>query len=722
MLILRFLCFCLAIILLCLPIQPAWATIAQPALSPLTLEILQTRIKSPVQSDGIRTIDLQRFTIDLRPENGTFRDEFYRLLQNQLQRSNPPIGLDLSYSQILGEFTGSQLGLRTPLYGPAQLPVLTPTEQAQLQRDRRRLSQLSQLSRSLLTAPNLGAPAPASLQMSVFRGPLKLLQTRLSGPVNFANTFFLNRVEAQGATFTQEADWSQTRFSQLVSFAGATFGREVRFRNSIFFAKARFNQTQFQAGASFYGSEFQATAGFNQALFQQVANFSRTRWQGNADFAQVHWQEEVQFTKSKFEQALFLTEATIGRSMTFRETQFNAPINLRGAALLGQADFSDTGFARSAYLNVPGLKFDSNQSRLLGTPGQIGRLISVPTLQGNETLLRELVRNFRELEQITDANQVEYTTERILLRELGQKIVGTNINAASIRQLLQAGFTPLQAEGIVQRRIDRPFRSLTDLLAMDGIDLSTYVRVRDRVVPGEPLSPTGQLLSGLQWIGLNLLLLLSLYGTSSWLVLGVGIVTIAFFGVMLWLVDRFRRLRPQPIVPRLDETLWVLSSFALLTLLGMTAIFRTADRPWWTVGCLSVVAIPIPLLLIGLIYQRGRYHDLMTVSYFVEEGSLRQLRLLIGRLPVIPRFPLFRERYLPILWDRRWNWLNYFDFSLNNLLKLGFNDLRVRDEHLPGLIATLVWYQWSLGILYISLLLWTLSRTIPGLNLLIYFR
>jgi hypothetical protein len=82
----------------------------------------------------------------------------------------------------------------------------------------------------------------------------------------------------------------------------------------------------------------------------------------------------------------------------------------------------------------------------------------------------------------------------------------------------------------------------------------------------------------------------------------------------------------------------------------------------------------------------------------------------------------FRDHYMPILWDRRWNWLNYYDFSLNNLLKLGFNDIRLRDKHLPGIISALVWYQWSLGILYIALLFWTLSRTIPGFNLIIYLK
>ena len=141
-----------------------------------------------------------------------------------------------------------------------------------------------------------------------------------------------------------------------------------------------------------------------------------------------------------------------------------------------------------------------------------------------------------------------------------------------------------------------------------------------------------------------------------------------------------------------------------------------------TLISLGAIAVPVPIVLLFLLYKAGRYHPLMNVSYFTEEGTLRQLRIVIGRLPIIPRYELYRERYLPILLDRRWNWLNYFDFSLNNLLKIGFNDIRLRDQHLPGLITTLVWYQWSLGILYISLLLWTLSRTIPGLNVLLYFR
>jgi hypothetical protein len=164
------------------------------------------------------------------------------------------------------------------------------------------------------------------------------------------------------------------------------------------------------------------------------------------------------------------------------------------------------------------------------------------------------------------------------------------------------------------------------------------------------------------------------------------------------------------------------TSVIVLTIIGVTNIFRSSEQAWITIAYLGLLLFPIPLGLVIRLYRKGRYHDLMESSYLVEDSSMRQLRLLIVRLPVIPEFPFFRDRYIPIHWERRWNWLNYYDFSLNNFIKLGFNDIRLRDIHLPGTITALVWYQWGLGILYIALLLWTLSRTIPGLNLLIYLK
>ncbi len=703
---------------------PALAAVPSSELPPLTLEVLQRRIKSPVAREGVVTLDLTRSLIDLRPDNGEFREQFYRLLQGQLQRTGTaPLTLDLSYSQILGEFVGSQLGLRTPLYGQALSPLFTPQEQEQLQRDRRRLSQVNQLSRSLLITPQTQDTVP--LQITIFRGGLKLIGTEFQGRVTVDNTFFLGRVDAEGVTVRGLANWSATRFSQPASFAGARFLNESQFRNSIFSAKASFNQAEFRGATTFQGSEFQVAANFNQAVFHQVSNFSRVYWRGNADFAQTHWLAPALFTKAKFAQALFLTDTLFDQVADFREGVFSRLVNLRGATIANQADFSDAQFEPTAYLNVADLNIDPDRAQVLGNPGQIGRVLSVPMLQGNENVLRNLVRNFRQLEQIADANQVEYTTERLRLRQLGQQWLGININMASIPQLVRLGCSASQADAIVQRRQQQPFRTVSELLSLDPIDLATYVKLQNHLIASPIRAAVPALLAraaiGLRWLGLGLLLVLSQYGTNSGLVFGVGMVTIVCFGAMFWLVDRFRRRYPTPILPTLYETIWVIGSVAVLSVISLSIIAHT-PHAWLTWTAIVVIIVPIPGWLLLWIYRQGRYHDLMTSSYFTEDGSLRELRLLIGRLPIIPRFPFFRDRYQPLLWDRRWNWLNYFDFSLNNFLKFGFNDIRLRDEHIPGLITALAWYQWSLGILYIALLLWTLSRTIPGLNLLIYFK
>ena len=642
--------------LLLLPL-PAWA-VPPPVERPvLTLELLQERLHTPTNFEGNLTVDLREMVIDLRPNNAEFRDAFYQLLRKELQRAGSrPLGLDLSNSLIQGDLIGSDLGLRTPSYGQALAPIFTPTEQEQLERDRLPRTHVEPRILMTLTSPT---------EMTVFRGALRLVQTRFNGQVQFNNTFFLQAVEAQGAIFSQQSAWNETRFSRPVNFSGASFRQDARFQGSIFFAKADFNQASFSESAYFQDSTFADTTNFKQASFKQAANFNYVQWQGKTDFSLVRFAEQALFAKATFQQFVLFIETAFEQAVTFREAQFNQSVNLQGARILSQADFSDARFATTANVNVSALNFNSDKAKILGNTGKIGKILTVPTLQGNENVIRNLVQNFRQLQQIPDANQLKYMSQRLRQGKLQLCLLDAN---------------------------------------------------------NTEVSPTAWLLQAWDWLALSLLLLLSRCGTSVWLVLGVGMVAIAYFGLVFWLVDRFRRLHPQRIIPTTYETVCMIASFSILSLLGLTAIFRTAEQPWLTLGCLVLFIFPIPATLLIRLYQLGRYHDLMDVSYFTEDGTLRQLRLLIGRLPVIPRFPLFRERYPPILWNQRWNWLNYYDFSLNNLLRLGFNDIRLRDEHLPGIITTLAWYQWSLGLLYITLLLWTLSRTIPGVNLLIYLK
>ncbi len=708
-----------------LSIQPVWAAEAQPQRTILTLELLQERIDSPIVNQGSLTVDLREMEIDLQPENKEFHDNFYKLLQNELQKTGvKPVGLDLSDSIIEGDFIGSDLGLRTPLYAQAIAPIFTETEQNQLELLREVC--LQSLAYSVPNSKDcrslLGKDSTTSAQISVFRGSLIFKQTRFKGKLEFNNTFFLQPVEAEEAFFNDAANLTQSRFSRRVSFANADFRRQVDFGGSVFFDEANFKEAQFNKNAEFKNTTFEDSASFSNATFQDIANFSRARWEGTTNFSQARFVEQIQFTKANFQEFLFFKETSFLQSVIFREAQFNLPVNMRGASILTQADFSDAVFAKAAYLNVPSLIFNSDKAKILGNPGEIGAMLRVPRLSGNQNVLRNLIQNFRQLQQIADANELEYSKQRLHLKNLTRRLLDPNINDADRKRLINLGFSTTQAEAIIKRRQTEPFQVKSELLTLADIDEETFTQLASHFVVGETLTPAKWLLQTWKWLVLSLLLLLSGYGTNVYLVFGVGIIAIAFFSVLFWLVDRFRRLQPSQIVPTAYETTWMLGSFAIGTLCGLIAIFRNTPQPLLTLACMTVIIVPIPCFLLFRLYQQGRYHDLMETSYFTEDGTLRQLRLLIGRLPVIPRYELFRERYLPLLWNRRWNWLNYYDFSLNNLLKLGFNDVRLRDEHLPGIISTLAWYQWSLGILYITLVLWTLSRTIPGLNLLIYLK
>jgi Pentapeptide repeats (9 copies) len=692
--------------------------------TPLTSEILQQRLHNPILHEGNPTVDLRQMTIDLRPDNAAFRDEFYQTLRKELQKTSAkPFGLDLSNSLIQGDFIGSDLGLRTTIYPQAISPTFTPSEQEQLQQLREVCLKTLSITlphskdcRSLLREePNV------STVESVFRSVLIMQQTRFNGAVQFANTFFLQPVDASGAIFNQSLNLTEARFSRAVSFNNVNFRKDIQLVNSIFFDKLDFKQAQFQEGAYFQDTSFEQSVNFLGASFGSLAKFNRTRFAGNIDFSQVHFIGPVQFTGANFNHLMNLTEAAFEQAVTFREARFNQPVTLKGASILNIADFSDASFGIDAYLNVSGLAFNSNNAKILGNPGEIGKMLYVSSLQGNQNVLRNLVQNFRSLQQIGDMNQLEYTKQQLRLIELSRRLFGININIAQKEKLQSLGLTQPQISAILNRRT-LPFRSQSELLELPDIDFETYIKIRDQIVVEKPLLLGGWLLTAWSWLFIAVLLLLSGYGTQVWLVFGVGTIAIAYFGLLYWLIDKFRRLRPIPIVPTCYETSWILTSYCIFTSIGLLAIFRNAEQPLLTLGCLLLIILPIPLVLLARLYQIGRFHNKMDVSYFTEDGTLRQLRLLIGRLPVIPRNPSFRERYMPILWDKRWNWLNYYDFSLNNLMRLGFNDIRLRDECLPGIISSLAWFQWSLGVLYITLLLWTLSRTIPGLNLLIYLK
>ena len=504
--------------------------------------------------------------------------------------------------------------------------------------------------------------SPQIPRINVFRGSLYFDEATFTGKVDSSDSLFLQTITANRANF-QVAAFERSVFGRDVDFSNAVFGQNLNFSRTHFFAKAKFEGINAKGIANFSYSKFEAIVDFNDSIFEQIANFNHSVFTSSVNFNRATFGDRLNFAKAKFLDSLVLANSTLEKTITLRDIYLRSLIDLKEVHLLDKIDLSNAFFTPYSRINVSGLAFDSTEANITGQPGVIGKLINVDRLSGNETVLRNLIRNFRSIEQIADANYIEYQQEQLREKQLGEQIIKSK----------QEIFT----------------RSYIGLI--------------------------------LQWLGLNLLLLLGDYGTNINSIFSIGIIAIAFFSFLFWLVDRYRPNISQPVVPSRYEIIVVLASCASLTLFSVINIFLTTNQPWLTLVAISLVLIPLPISIVGVIYRRGRYHPQLDLSYFVENGQFREFRLLLGRLPIMPRFPFFRDRFMPILWDRRWSWLNYYDFSFNNIFKIGFNDIRLRDRHLPGLISTLVWYQWCLGVLYVVLLLWTLSRTIPGLNLLIYF-
>jgi hypothetical protein len=628
------------------------AAVALPLndLTPLTLEVLQERLESPVQQDGKETLDFSKLLIDLTSDNIALRDRFYTQIQAKINRAQTPLSLDFSQSTILGDFKVAAWGTKVQLIEAVLTSLIAPEDLGKLQQ-----------KLALPTLPQSGRTGQNIPYTTILRGALKLNETEFQGRVDFSNTLFLQPFEAQKVAIADESHWQRSIWLKKADFAAANFAKLVNFENAHFLAETYFEDARFRGIVDFQYSRFEGISNWARSQFFDVANWLGTSWQEKANFSQTIWHNRALFSRSVFASSLDFWEATFEKAVAFRETRFHEVLNFKDVHLLEQVDLSNAWFQSSAYFNIDGLAFDSNEAKILGDKGKIGSAIQVPSLPGNETVLLNLVRNFRRLEQIADANKIEYLRSRLHARQLEN-----NLRQTPWYRWLQWQFS----------------REL------------------------------------LLWLGLSVLLLLSDYGTNFSLVLMVGIWASAYFGLLFWTIDRSRLHLSQFSLPSEAETIWMGSSFGLITLITFTAIFRVAASPWLTLACLSVVLLPIPILLAILLYWNIESDDDLT--YFMEDGSMRQLRLLIVRLPIMPRFSFFRDRYAPILRDRRWGWLNYYDFSLNNLLKFGFNDIRLRDRHLPGFVSALAWYQWGLGLLYVALLLWTLSRSIPGLNLLLY--
>ena len=165
------------------------------------------------------------------------------------------------------------------------------------------------------------------------------------------------------------------------------------------------------------------------------------------------------------------------------------------------------------------------------------------------------------------------------------------------------------------------------------------------------------------------------------------------------------------------------SGSSFLILAGLAAIFRVNETPWETLVYLALILVPVLISLLLLIYGQGRYPrpnagELLCRGWQHPAAALFDWPS--AKYPRLSGLPRTLQRYS--LEPCAGAGSTISTSALTTRCGLASTIFVCANEELPGLISTLAWYQWTSVIIYFGLLLWTLSRTIPGLNLLIYFK
>ncbi|MGL5074586.1 MAG: pentapeptide repeat-containing protein, partial [Waterburya sp.] len=446
-----------------------------------------------IQQEGKETIDLSNYIIDLSNSDSEFSQQFYQKINNTISRASNPITIDFSHSIIRGDFKLNQLGIYSPVEAGALSSLFTPLEQEKIQQ----------------YYPVVNNDGKQILKINILRNSFEFNETIFTGQVDSTNSLFLQPLIAKAAIFQNSVKFNQSIFGKEVNFNEAVFSQNSNFFHSHFFAKSKFKRTIFQGITDFSNSQFEAVIEFNEALFEQLTDFTRCVFLQPVNFSKTRYRDRLILAKTKFLDALIFINSTFEKTVTLRDIYANSIINLQDAHLLNILDFSNAFLTPQARINASGLAFDDAEAKIIGETGRIGKFIVVQHIQGNETVLRNLIRNFRSLEQIADANYLEYQREQLRAKQISDR--------------------------------------LTQILWQQIFTWSWL-----SLIP--------------QWMGLKLLLLLGDYGTNINLLFNVGIMAIAFFSFLFWLIDRYRPFISQPMIPSRYEISVMVGSYLSLTI------------------------------------------------------------------------------------------------------------------------------------------------------------
>jgi len=214
-------------------------------------------------------------------------------------------------------------------------------------------------------------------------------QARFLGRADFNFTSFGGYLGFWSARL-KEASFLESRFEGTVDFSNSSFGK-VNFIKADFGEFANFEGTTYQGPAIFAGASFADLANFATSRFGDEASFLLARFNDAAHFGSVDFNGDAIFGLAQFQGLAQFEGSRFGRNFTLMGAQLHN-VKLKGAALADRSrvDLRDSEFFR---LEVPWKAISGH-------------------LEYDGPAYIALVKNYRELEWFSDANDCYYQYRR----------------------------------------------------------------------------------------------------------------------------------------------------------------------------------------------------------------------------------------------------------------------------------------------------------------------
>ncbi len=487
--------------------------------------------------------------------------------------------------------------------------------------------------------------------------PVVLKFAEITGRVDLSNTKVVNNFSAVNCHFNGPVNFSGTQFLAKADFSG-----------SVFPADTRFILTRFERGGDFSGTGFSTKVWFRSARFDGPSSFYFATLGGGADLSSAHFGSDVSFSD---------LELPDGKDLTFYGSTF------KGKTLL-------LATLQRSVPRVLGKEISFEQSRLKSLALSSGD--TNPWSKGSEqtgpglwSLPASLTLRGATIETLTlkdihfsQGTTVDFRGVRFIGGVDSVRLLNVDFNHFLIDdwpsgKVLADGSTENGLVHLLDQELDvNPAVGRVSYFDLGGV--SPYY---DRWINADshlrPNSYRDYLGYKLRSIALGAFRLVSNYGTNLPRALFTGLVMVAVFGLVFFVLD-----------PKGSCIVRIESPFELKTRLSVLPVLTFGEKP---LSDQSRSGPPVEVLEAGV-----------ETAEAASAGGSRLARVRDDVIGAVKGLLLALE------------------FSMNIVGKIGLGNLRVHArESLPRRLVVAAWIGWVFGFLGYLLIVYTVS-IVPALK------